>query len=151
MKWFFASQENQDKLIAEIKEWRGTPFRHFCAVKKAGADCIHFALTVYQNVGAVKDALHYVHWYSHDWCHHTKEQKLYDGLTKHPSFVEINYNHPENGDLILYQFGLAASHCGIYFDGSVHQSINQIGVNRMYYKDPAWARRRKFGFRIKNV
>lgn len=151
MKWFFASEENQKKLIEEIKEWRGTPFRHFAGVKKAGADCIHFVFNVYENIGAVPNATKFIPWYSYDWCHHTSEQKLYDGLSKHPSFVEVNYTDPKNGDMILYQFGKAASHCGIYFNGNVHQSICFLGVSKMYYKDRTWLRRRRFAFRIRYV
>jgi cell wall-associated NlpC family hydrolase len=150
-KWFFSSKENQDKLIAEIKEWRGTPFRHRAGVKKAGADCIHFALSIFDTLGATKDATKFIPWYGHDWCHHTEEQKLYIGLTKKKEFVEVGFHKPMNGDLILYQFGRAASHCGIYFNNEIHQSINQIGVSRMYWEDPSWARRRRFGFRIKHV
>jgi cell wall-associated NlpC family hydrolase len=150
MRWFFASKENQDKLKKEMREWIGTPFRHYAGVKQAGADCIHFVLTVYENVGAVKDALHFLPRYGHDWCHHTTEQKLYNGLKRHKSFIESGYTDPRNGDVLLYQFGKAASHCGIYFDKSVYQAIDGSGVCRIYYKDKAWARRLRFGFRIKN-
>ena len=149
--WFFNSKVNQEVLIKELNEWIGTPFRHLAGVKKVGADCIHFALTVYDTIGATKNSLHYIPKYAHDWCHHTMEQKLYTGLKKHKAFVETGYVEPMNGDLILYQFGKAASHCGIYFDGSVHQSINLIGVHKMYYKDRAWANRRRYGFRIRYV
>jgi len=150
MKWFFTSKESQKILHRELREWIGTPFRHYAGVKKAGADCIHFALTVYVNVGAVLDALHYIPRYSHDWCHHTSEQMLYKGLRAHKLFVEVGHKEPMNGDILLYQFGRAASHCGIYHDGSVYQSIERIGVCRLYHKDPSWIGRLRFGFRVKN-
>jgi len=149
MKWFFTSKESQEKLSKELREWMGTPFRHYAGVKQAGADCIHFVLAVYENVGAVKNALHFVPRYGHDWCHHTTEQKLYNGLTKHKSFVELDRDEPVNGDILLYQFGRAASHCGIYLNESVYQAIENLGVCRIYYKDKAWASRLRFAFRIK--
>ena len=150
-RWFFHSEERQETLGKEMEEWMGTPFRHAAGVKKVGADCIHFALVIYDIVGAVKNAIRYMPYYGHDWCMHTSEQKLYKGISKHPSFQEVGFKNPMNGDLMLYQFGLAASHCGIYFDGNIYQSINLIGVHKMLYIDKMWHRRRVYNFRVKNV
>jgi cell wall-associated NlpC family hydrolase len=151
MNWFFTSKDNQEVLIKEIAEWEGTPFRHLAGVKKAGTDCLHFALTVYDNIGATKNVLRYITRYGHDWCHHTDEQRFYNRLKKVPAFVEVGFKNPVNGDLILYNFGRVASHCGIYFEGNIHQAINLVGVNKMYYKDRLWAKRRRYGFRIRYV
>ena len=150
-KWFFSSKENQDRLLKEVNEWIGTPFRHYAGVKKVGADCIHFALAVYESLGAIKDPMRGVKYYGHDWCHHTTEQKLREGLRRRQEFAEVGFGKEMNGDLVLYQFGQAASHCGIYFDGCIYQSINLVGVHRVYYKDGLWSKRRRFNFRIKNV
>ena len=149
--WFFNKKENQEKLKKEVEEWVGTPFRHYAGVKKAGADCIHFAMKVYEAIGAIKDPMRGVKYYGHDWCHHTPEQKLRNGLVVRPEFVEVGFGKEMIGDLVLYQFGRAASHCGIYIDGNVYQSINLVGVHRVLYKDTLWAKRRRFCFRIKYV
>jgi len=149
--WFFSSKENQEKLEVEVNEWVGTPFRHFAGVKKVGADCLHFALAVYESLGAIKDPLRGVKYYGHDWCHHTDEQKFYKGLTRRPEFVEVGFKNLMNGDLLLYQFGRAASHCGIYYANNIYQSINLVGVHRVYYKDGLWAKRVRYNFRIKYV
>ena len=150
MKWFFTSKENQDKLRDELREWQGTPFRHYAGVKQAGVDCIHFVLGAYESVGALKNAYHFIPRYGHDWCHHTTEERLYRFFKGYKSFGEVRYTEPENGDVLLYKFGKATSHCGIFYGGNVYQAIDGMGVCRLYVKDPTWVNRLRFAFRIKN-
>lgn len=146
---FFKSKEHQEVLLKEIKEWRGTPFRHRAAVKKVGTDCVHFCMKVYENVGAVKDVVSKIPYYGHDWCFHTWEERFYKGLKARRDFVEVkNWNNIMNGDLVLYRFGKASSHCAIYFDGNIHQSVNLSGVHHVLFQDSMWYRRRRFLFRV---
>jgi len=148
MKYYFEDKNNQERLFQEMKEWMDTPFRHLAGVKQVGADCIHFVCGVYENIGAVKDASVFIPRYTRDWCQHSDEQKLYNGIRRKKEFVEVGIQSPMNGDLLLYQFGKAASHCGIYFEDQVYQALERIGVHKLAFEDQMWRRRLRFGFRV---
>jgi len=150
MSWYFTSSDNQATLKKELDEWLGTPFRHLAGVKQVGADCIHFTNAVYQAVGAIRLPVNIPH-YDSDWCHHISKEIFYLALKARADIIEVPLKSVMNGDLVLYKFGRATSHCGIYFDRVVYQAVQLSGVQKVLYVDKRWHRRRRFNFRIKNV
>lgn len=150
-RWFFNSKEKQEVLRKELEGWLGTPFRHRAAVKQVGADCLHFIAKVYETVGVFKGVVDSIPFYGHDWCHHTTDEILYKSVKRMREFQEIQFKNIMNGDLVLYQFGLATSHCAIYFDNEIYQAINNTKIHKLLYTDMSWYKRRRFLFRVKNV
>ena len=151
-RWFFDNKKRQEVLLEELTSWIGTPFRHMAAVKKVGVDCTNFVGSVLESVGAWRNVLVRMPYYGHDWCYHTTDERLYKGLKSIKENVELPLgSEVKNGDIVVYQFGLAASHCGIYFNREIYQAVNVTGVHSVLFIDKLWHKRRKFLFRVKNV
>jgi cell wall-associated NlpC family hydrolase len=53
MKWFFEQPGNVERLLEELKTWRGTPFIEYCGKRGVGADCVRFVESVLVNLGAI--------------------------------------------------------------------------------------------------
>lgn len=51
---FFYSEERRAGLLAELERWRGTPFVAHTALCGIGVDCVRFAGTVLESVGAIR-------------------------------------------------------------------------------------------------
>lgn len=146
---FFSSKEKQEALLKEMKKWKTTPFKHRTGVLKVGVDCFHFMINVYGAVGALKGDLKKIPYYGHDWALHTDNQRFYKWAKSRPELVQVPFKSIMNGDLILYQFGRAASHCGIFFDPNVYQVLSGSGVHITNFYTTAWTRRVKYLFRVK--
>jgi len=100
---------------AEALSWCGTKFRHGAALKGIGVDCIHLVEAVFRAVGLVPEGL--LPTYPPDWHLHQREELLLEGLREHCDEVEAPF---AVGDILVYRYGRAASHCGIYVgDGQI--------------------------------
>jgi NlpC/P60 family putative phage cell wall peptidase len=96
-------------IVAEAETWLGTPFRHAAALKGIGVDCIHLVHAVYRAVGLTDVALPS---YPPDWhLHQGGGNRLMEGLVPHC----VPASEPfELGDILVYNYGRAPSHCAIY-------------------------------------
>jgi len=144
MKWYFEDIKNQRRLKKSLDSWIGTPHMHRVGVKGKGVDCIHFVGCVMVEVGAVQNF--YIQDYDRDWHLHRGEQLLYNGLLGFDSLVSVGFHSPMNGDIILFQYGRAAAHSSIYYDGEIYQALFS-GVEKRHWLDEH--QRKKYGFRIK--
>lgn len=153
--YFFEDEDAQRRLWEELESWKGTPFRHRCAVKGKGADCIHFVSTVYCNVGAQEFKKEWVPDYPPDWhLHNTREQLRETILSRVPRWEDITSQNMVTimpGDLFLYHYGKAASHSGIYHSGYIYQSITGIGVQKNGFHDMPWYPKIRFHLRLRKV
>jgi len=126
---------------AEALSWAGTPFRHAGALKHVGVDCIHLVEAVLRAVGLLGvDAI--VPRYSPDWHLHQRRELLLDGLRQHCDEVEAPY---QVGDILVWRYGRAASHCGVYIgDGRIVHAATKDQV-RCEPADSASLKRRFVG------
>jgi len=152
MKYFFKDIENQKKLKRILKEWEGTPYRHWSGVKQGGCDCIHFVVKVLEEFGFGPFKIQK---YPRDWHLHRDEERLLNGIRIALNGKVEEYKErkdalviPINGDIILYQFGKVISHAGIYFDNHVYQSLNNIGIQKRKWADKTWYKRMKYIHRL---
>lgn len=100
---------------AEALSWQATPFRHGAAIRGIGVDCIHLVHAVLSAVGLI-DAE--VPFYPPDWHLHHDRERLIEGLEA-AGFVRVELPY-EVGDVFVYRYGRAASHCGLYVgDGRI--------------------------------
>lgn len=154
MKWYFEDINRQLRLKAIIDSWLDTPFRHRCAVKgkQGGVDCIHFIAEVFKELGVINDYI--VPDYACDWHLHRSEERLmlgifnFAGSVQNYSLQNVGFDDPENGDVIMFQFGRSTSHASIYYDKRIYQSMVGMRVEPRPFHDKATDFRKKHGFRV---
>ena len=143
----FDDIEKQKELKIILDSWLNTPFRHRCGVKGKGCDCIHFVARVFEEMGLL--TLNKVPNYPRDWHLHNTRELLAEAITKYLAVEKVNLNSLKNGDIILAHYGKAASHAAIYFDGYAYQSITNVGVCKINFKDKVFKRQMRFAYRVK--
>lgn len=148
-KGYFSDLTKLELLKKEMIEWRDTPYKHWTGVKHRGADCIHFIVRAYQATGAMKGKAIIIPKYPYDWHLHNGQKLLVEGIQSQFDCVEVCPKSPQNGDLILYKFGLHEAHGGLFIDGYVHQALTGIGVQPRRYEEDYFYHRMKRAFRIK--
>lgn len=94
-------------IIAEARQWLGTPFHHQGRVRGAGVDCLQLLIGVYSAVGLIAplDVGHYP-W---DWHFHKSEERYLQGIAEYAKKI----TKPLPGDIALFTFGHCASHAAI--------------------------------------
>ena len=148
MAYYFEDIERQNQLKKILNEWIGTPFRHHCGVKHLGCDCIHFVARVFEEIGFLTWHKDMIPDYPKDWHIHNTRELLNENILKNDHIKKIKLSELKNGDIILFHYGKAASHAGIYFGGYVYQALNKIGVCKIKFTDRSFKRRMKFAYRL---
>ena len=150
----YFNENNLKKLKAILDSWLKTPYRHQCGVKGAGCDCIHLIARVLEEMsfGPFK-----IPEYSRDWHLHKTDQILWIKLLNELkrtgiSFIQINAKNeePVSGDVVLYKFGKALSHCAFYYEKEIYHAVNDLWVLKTPYNDKMWFKRREQILRITN-
>ena len=134
MKYYFETEERQKQLGKIINSWLGTPFRHRCAVKGMGADCLGFVVGVLKELGILRQDF-IVPEYAPDWPLHKSNELLLSGMKKTLNIEIVKLEDIMNGDLCLYRFGKASSHIGIYYDNYLYHSITELSVMKLKWSD----------------
>lgn len=103
-------EAQRQAVVAEAREWIGTPYHSAGRVKgrDGGADCLTLIILVYANAGIIP--MFTVPHYAPDWHLHRNEQRYMEGVLGH--CVEID-GPPLPGDLALWQFGRCFAHGGV--------------------------------------
>lgn len=147
MQETFRNIDKQNQLKIILDEWIGTPFRHYCGVKNIGCDCMHFIIRVFEEMNLLTLNKNNIPYYSKDWFLHDTKELLQNEILKRPDVKEVCFNDRLNGDVILFYFGKALSHAGIYFDNYVYQSIYDMGVCKINVEDKKFKKRIRFLYR----
>lgn len=99
-------------LIAEAREWIGTPYRHQQSLKGVGCDCLGLVRALWRfaygsEPGPVPD-------YSSDWAEARGEETLLDAAFRHMVPVPQGFA-PLPGDVLLFRWRphLPAKHCAV--------------------------------------
>jgi len=152
MAEYFSSEERKKELKRILNEWKGTPHRHFCAVKGKGIDCTLFILEVYKELGIAQGRIREEYLkeryknYPPDRALHSREEVLIKLLRTLPGGKELGkHAKPKDGDVCCYQFGRSTAHMAIYFEGRIWQSVVGAGV----YPEPFTTE--KFRKRLSNI
>ncbi len=98
-------------IIAEARQWIGTPYRHQASLKGAGCDCLGLVRGVWRNV--VGDEPERAPPYAPDWAEAARGEPLADAAARHLRPVSIDAF--AEGDVLLFRWreGLAAKHLAI--------------------------------------
>jgi NlpC/P60 family putative phage cell wall peptidase len=106
--------DERSSVVAEAREWRGTPFHHGVGVKGVGVDCAQLLIAVYVGLGIVEGFD--PGYYAPDWFLHDYSDRFVDWLRAR--CVERSQTVPLSpGDILLYRYGRVASHGAIYIGG----------------------------------
>lgn len=108
-----AERTERAQVVAEAREWLGTPYHHHGRVKgpQGGVDCLMLLAEVFERCGLV--ARVEPGSYAHDWHLHRSEERYMQGLTAYATRLPAEQAVPQVGDIALFKFGRTFSHAGI--------------------------------------
>lgn len=101
-------------IIAEAREWIGTPYQHQASAKHAGCDCLGLVRGVWRAVcGAEPEKAPP---YTPDWAERAGEETLLNAARRHMREIAISDAAP--GDVLLFRMHAQApaKHCAILDD-----------------------------------
>jgi NlpC/P60 family putative phage cell wall peptidase len=91
-------------IIAEARDWLGTPYRHQASAKGAGCDCLGLVRGIWRAFyGAEPEAAPP---YTPDWAELCAQETLRDAARRH--LVEIKLNDARPGDVLLFRMSADA-------------------------------------------
>lgn len=100
----------ESEMIAEIRSWEGTKWVHGQAIKGRGTDCVQFLTKLGKTFGWVPEDYE-MPVYNKDWALHNSQSVLKAELAK---FCDPTSYPWKIGDILVFVFGLTASHAAIY-------------------------------------
>jgi cell wall-associated NlpC family hydrolase len=107
-------------------------------VHGVGVDCINLLAAVYEACGLAQ--VGQLPHYAQQWHLHQADEVFAQGLDQHARRVQA----PQPGDVVLFQFGRAHSHAGIWLHGNqfvhAYNRLNRAGVI-VSEMTPEWAKR----------
>lgn len=98
-------------LVAEARDWIGTPYRHQASLKGVGADCLGLVRGLWRALGG--DDAETLPAYAPDWAEATGRETLLEAARRH--LVEVAPAAARPGDVLLFRWreGLPAKHAGV--------------------------------------
>lgn len=138
-------------IVAEARRWIGTPYRHQCALRGAGCDCLGLVRGLWRATLGPEPVS--VPAYSPDWSEPQGEERLWQAALVHL----VPTQTPDIGQVVLFRMrdGSVAKHLGVIsaLGDSPHfiHAYSGRGVVESPLSTP-WARRivARFDFPEKN-
>lgn len=98
-------------IVAEARDWLGTPYRHQGSLKGVGCDCLGLVRGVWRAL--LGDEPEPVPAYSPDWAEAGGRELMAAAAGRH--FVAVEASRIGEGDLLLFRWrpGLPAKHAGL--------------------------------------
>lgn len=98
-------------ILAEAREWIGTPYMHQASAKHAGCDCLGLVRGVWRALYG--DEPEPTPAYTPDWAERTGAETLLEAARRHMRMVTIEDAAP--GDVLLFRMHVQApaKHCAI--------------------------------------
>ena len=129
-------------IVAEARDWIGTPYRHQASLKGVGCDCLGLVRGVWRGViGAEPERAPA---YAPDWAEAGGVEALADAAARH--LVAIERDAFGDGDVLLFRWraGLPAKHAAIVHahDGA---AVAEVALA------PWWRRRIAYAFRFPGI
>ena len=122
---------SREQIVAEVKEWLGTPYSHRASVKGIGVDCIGLIVGVYRELSGTKIPLPV---YS-PGCY---ENKINEKLIEEFSNILPKVEFPIPGDILVFRYvkNISAKHCGILVSTKkfVHCMTNNVVKENSFNK-----------------
>lgn len=133
-------------IVAEARDWIGTPYRHQASLKGVGCDCLGLVRGVWR--GVIGDEPERAPAYAPDWAEAGGIEALADAAARH--LVAIERDAFGDGDVLLFRWraGLPAKHAAVVTasDKIVHAhdgaAVAEVALA------PWWRRRIAYAFRF---
>ncbi|UGV26103.1 peptidase P60 [Rhodopseudomonas boonkerdii] len=133
-------------IVAEARDWIGTPYRHQASLKGIGCDCLGLVRGVWRNcVGAEPETPPP---YAPDWAEARGEEALAAVACRH--LVAVKPDAFDAGDVLLFRWrdGCVAKHAAIATDDGTMIHAHDGAVVSEVALAPWWRRRLAFAFRF---
>ena len=132
-------QYNGQLLVDEAKLWLGTPYDHHSAIRNVGCDCVGLLIGVLKEIGYMSEKYH-PRAYAQQWMLHRSTEILISDLEEYST--EVLKNEVSAGDILLFKFGRATSHMGIFLKDNVFiHCWTKKGVCKSVLKNSIWEAR----------
>jgi NlpC/P60 family putative phage cell wall peptidase len=136
-------------IVAEARQWIGTPYRHQASLKGIGCDCLGLIRGVWRVLYGPEPESTPA--YAPDWAEATATEALAEAARRH--MIEIDPAEFAAGDLLLFRWraGFPAKHAAIVtaHDLMVHAhdgaAVAEVAIA------PWWRRRLAYAFRFPGV
>jgi len=116
--------QQRANVVLEAAQWLGTPYHHQAKIKGAGVDCALLLCEVYHAAGVVPPIDPRP--YPQNWHLHRDSERYLGWVDQYATPTTLP---AQPGDLMLFKFGRAYSHAGIYAgNGEVIHSLRDVGV-----------------------
>lgn len=150
MNYAFENPELCNRLLAELEEWKGTPFVAQMAKKQVGTDCLRFGHAVMESIGLARP----VQWPVYSMKSGTEKDfdKLCAAIEDAGSVVQVPIEGPKmTGDLIVISSGRVIHHTGIYTPeqgGRIWHAAPIYGVRPAWWGDTTFTNHIKRIYRV---
>jgi len=140
---------SRERIVAEVRSWIGTPYRHQASLKGVGCDCLGLVRGVWRAVlGPEPEAPGP---YTPDWAEASGAERMAEAARRH--LAEIDLADAGAGDVVLFRFrdGLPAKHAAVLTgaDRMAHAHAGAAVVEVVL--TPWWRRRLACAFRFPGV
>jgi NlpC/P60 family putative phage cell wall peptidase len=136
----------RDAIIAEVRSWIGTPYRHQASLRGTGCDCLGLIRGVWRAAMGSEPELPPA--YSPDWAEASGSETLAEAAKRH--LVEIDFGAAREGDVVLFRWrnNLPAKHAAILIapDRFIHAQEGAAVTTASL--SPWWRRRIAYAFRF---
>jgi NlpC/P60 family putative phage cell wall peptidase len=140
---------NRQTIVAEARDWIGTPYRHQASLKGVGCDCLGLVRGVWREL--IGDEPERAPAYAPDWAEAAGGEPLAEAAARH--LIVIDRNKFQEGDVLLFRWRehLPAKHAAIVTasDKIVHAhdgaAVAEVALA------PWWRRRIAYAFRFPGV
>lgn len=136
-------------IVAQAREWIGTPYQHQASLKGVGCDCLGLVRGIWRALHG--DEPERMPAYSRDWAEAAANEALAEAGARH--LIAVSRDDMRAGDVLLFRYraGLVAKHAAILTgDGTMIHAHDGAAVAEVAFA-PWWRRRLAFVFRFPGV
>jgi NlpC/P60 family putative phage cell wall peptidase len=140
---------SRQDIVAEVRDWIGTPYRHQASLKGVGCDCLGLIRGVWRGVIGYEPER--TPPYAPDWAEATGDEALAQAAARH--LIAIAPEESKPGDVLLFRWraNLPAKHAAIVTTPDTMVHAHDGAVVAEVALAPWWRRRLAYAFRFPGV
>lgn len=140
---------NRQLIVAETRDWIGTPYRHQASLKGVGCDCLGLVRGVWR--GVIGHEPERAPPYAPDWAEAASGESLADAAARH--LIAIDRDAFAEGDVVLFRWrnNLPAKHAAIVTATDMMVHAHDGAAVAEVALAPWWRRRLAYAFRFPGV
>lgn len=140
---------SRQNIVAETRDWIGTPYRHQASLKGVGCDCLGLVRGVWRAV--IGEEPEPAPPYAPDWAEAASGEPLADAAARH--LIAIDRDMFREGDVVLFRWraNLAAKHAAIVTAADTMVHAHDGAAVAEVALAPWWRRRLAYAFRFPGV